>query len=78
MNWHARNVGHMDAAPSEELRRVSPRRRCLRCGSYLSTSNTERLCFPCQRAEFEALWTSGPARRGRSFANRAQATLEGA
>jgi hypothetical protein len=67
----------MDVAATEELRRAAPRRRCRRCGAYLSTSNTEPLCFPCQRTEFEALWMSGTRRRGRVVPSRVHAAMEG-
>jgi hypothetical protein len=33
------------------------RRRCHRCGAFLSAANPEQLCFPCQRATFEARTT---------------------
>jgi hypothetical protein len=26
-----------------------PKRRCERCGAYLSSANRDRLCYPCQR-----------------------------
>jgi hypothetical protein len=59
----ARGVGHMEVPPSETIIRVAERRRCVRCGAYLSASNEQATCFPCQRHENEVAWLKGGSRR---------------
>jgi hypothetical protein len=75
----ARGVGRMEPTdPDLVVSGPRQQRRCRRCGAYLSASNREAVCFPCQRTEFEALWLGGGSRRrGRAFADRRQATVGG-
>jgi hypothetical protein len=71
MVWQARIVGHTDPSdPDLVVSRPKQRRLCRRCGAQLFASNTESLCFPCQRTEFEALWLGGLPTRGRSVPSR--------
>jgi len=68
MSRPARNVGHMDLATTDFTgARPAGTRRCRRCGAFLSASNVDNNCFPCQRTEREALWPGTPVRRGRAF-----------
>ena len=67
MSRQPRPVGRMEFSTTDFSTPVSaPKRRCRRCGAYLSSSNSDKLCFPCQRADREALWMGGSVRRGAS------------
>ena len=63
----ARAIGHMELSTTGfSAVEASPSRRCAQCAAFLSIRNADRLCFPCQRSEAEALWRAASRGRGRT------------